>query len=288
MDTPAGAYLPVQTPAPTWQARLKRTLKPVLRPILGLVGNLGFDPGRLLLLRFLPRYLSHARRFRAQGGAIHAHMPIFVDWQEQAGAASGHYFHQDLLVATAIHEATPRRHIDVGSRVDGFVAHVAAFRTIELLDVRALQETGHPRIRYMQADLMDEASVPQAVSDSVSCLHVLEHLGLGRYGDEIDPRGHLRGFNNLLRMLEPGGTLYVSFPIGQATEVHFNAHRVFHPADVLGWADTPGTVELLRFDFVDDQGALHRDANPCGPLPPMYFGCGIYTLRKRAHGADPA
>jgi hypothetical protein len=288
MDTPAGAYVPAPPRSLTFKARLKRALKPVLRPILGLVGSLGFDPSRVLLLRYVPRYLAHARRFRAQGGTISAHMPIFVDWQEQAGTASGHYFHQDLLVASRIHDANPRRHIDVGSRVDGFVAHVAAFRTVEILDVRALQDTGHPRIRFMQADLMDEASVPVEITDSLSCLHVLEHFGLGRYGDAIDPNGHRRGFNHLLRMLEPGGTLYVSFPIGRATEVHFNAHRVFHPTEVLGWADTPGAVELLRFDFVDDQGALHRDANPAGPLPPMSFGCGIYTLRKRARDADPA
>ena len=294
MNTNAGSRSPHATPAtpaasakPTLKARLKRVLKPVLQPILGIVGVIGFDPLRILLLRFVPRYLAHARQFRRQGGTIDARMPIFVDWQEQAGTASGHYFHQDLLVATCIHEASPRRHIDVGSRVDGFVAHVAAFRPIEILDVRALQDTGHPHIRYMQADLMDEASVPQEITDSLSCLHVLEHLGLGRYGDAIDPNGHRRGFNNLLRMLEPGGTLYVSFPIGRATEVHFNAHRVFHPTDVLRWADTPDAVELLRFDFVDDQGALYRAANPAGPLPPMSFGCGIYTLRKRAGARAP-
>ncbi|MEN9417535.1 MAG: hypothetical protein RI988_1155 [Pseudomonadota bacterium] len=288
MDTSVSTCAPAPPPAPTFKKRLKRVLKPVLRPILGLIGGIGFDPTRVLLLRFLPRYLAHARRFREQGGTISAHMPIFVDWQEQAGTAGGHYFHQDLLVATRIHDAAPRRHIDVGSRVDGFVAHVASFRNIELLDVRALQDSGHPRIQFMQADLMDAQSVPAEITDSLSCLHVLEHFGLGRYGDAIEPNGHRRGFNNLLRMLEPGGTLYVSFPIGRATEVHFNAHRVFHPTEVLTWADTPGAVELLHFDFVDDQGALHRDANPAGQLPPMSFGCGIYTLRKRAREGSTA
>ena len=56
--------------------------------------------------------------------------PCLRDRYEAGGVASGHYFHQDLLVAQWLNAANPQRHIDVGSRVDGFVAHVAAFREI--------------------------------------------------------------------------------------------------------------------------------------------------------------
>ncbi len=239
---------------------------------------LGLDVRRLLALRYLPRYLADRRAFRRAGGVIARHQPVLEDLRAQAGTARGHYFHQDLLVATLVQQANPIRHLDVGSRIDGFVAHVASFREVEVIDIRPLGDTGHPRIRFMQADLMNVPSHLVGICDSLSCLHALEHLGLGRYGDPIDPEGHRKGFRNLHRLLAPSGILYLSFPIGESG-VHFNAHRVFAPAEPLEWAR--GLFELLRFDFVDDAGALHREQSPTH-LPALHYGCGIYTLRRTA------
>jgi hypothetical protein len=113
------------------------------------------------------------------------------------------------------------------------------------------------------------------ICDSLSCLHALEHFGLGRYGDPIDPLGHIRGFNNLNKMLKSGGTLYISFPIGKPG-VYFNAHRVFDSMDILKWIQ--GLFELVRFDYVDDLGSLHTRAML--PVHRLSYGCGIYTLKK--------
>ena len=132
-----------------------------------------------------------------------------------------------LLVASFIHEKNPIRHIDIGSRVDGYVAHVAAFRKIEVLDIRPLNHIGHENIQFLQADLMDSDVVVTEQTDSLSCLHAIEHFGLGRYGDQIDPLGYLRGFKNMLSMVKVGGIFYISFPISKRNEVHFNAHRFF-------------------------------------------------------------
>jgi hypothetical protein len=214
--------------------------------------------------------------FKKAGGVITHHYPIYTDYYEQAGTASGHYFHQDLLVATLIHKANPVRHIDVGSRMDGFIAHVASFRDIEVIDVRPLKNLVHTQIKFTQANLMMLDHSMVGICDSLSCLHALEHFGLGRYGDPIDPMGHIKGFNNLHKMLNSGGTLYISFPIGKS-EVHFNAHRVFEPREILKWAD--GLFDLARFDYVDDAGDLHCNTDLASP-PELKYGCGIYTLRK--------
>jgi hypothetical protein len=72
--------------------------------------------------------------FKNAGGKVTRKYMILKDYNEQAGSASGHYFHQDLLVASFIQKSSPERHIDVGSRIDGFVAHVASFRKIEILE----------------------------------------------------------------------------------------------------------------------------------------------------------
>ena len=142
-----------------------------------------------LRFRFLKDYLA----FKKFGGRIDRLFPIYYDYKEQAGSATGHYFHQDLLVANYIARNNPMRHIDVGSRIDGFVAHVAAFRPIEIIDVRELRDTGHENIRFKRMDLMKHEAIEPNICDSLSCLHAIEHFGLGRYGDPINPQGHLLG-----------------------------------------------------------------------------------------------
>jgi hypothetical protein len=230
------------------------------------------------------RFSRERQEFLRLGGVITHDFPIYSDYNKQAGTAKGHYFHQDLLVASMIHDAAPARHLDVGSSVEGFVAHVASFRNIEIFDIRPLTIEGHPRIRFVQGDLMRLDPQWLECTDSLSCLHALEHFGLGRYGDPIDPQGHLKGFANMCKMLKPGGTFYLGFPIGKPT-VHFNAHRVFHPMDAPGWAKD-ASLELVRYDYVDDQGDLHTQQNPA-QTPPLDFGCGIYTFRKLNSSAGP-
>lgn len=128
-------------------------------------------------------------------------------------------------------------------------------------------------------DLMAPGAVESEICDSLSCLHAIEHFGLGRYGDPINPQGHLIGFRNLLKMLKPGGVLYISFPISSTDQVHFNAHRVFRPDSILTWQpETP--IELLSFSFVDDAGHLHREVRFDAVPAETRYGCGIYTFRK--------
>ena len=233
-------------------------------------------PKSFLRLRTLLLFVKQRNHFRKKGGVISKYFPILTDFKDSAGNASGHYFHQDLLVAQMIYKSNPLKHLDIGSRIDGFVAHVASFREIEILDIRPLWDSTHPSIKYKTLDIMSE--VEENLSDSISCLHSIEHFGLGRYGDPIEPNGHRIGFTNLVKMLKPGGTLYISFPIGLSNEVYFNAHRVFHPLEIFTWGVE--SLKLKRFDFVDDFGSLKLDVDVfASDLKPVY-GCGIYTFVK--------
>jgi len=203
---------------------------------------------------------------------------VLSDLQDSAGTARGHYFHQDLLVAQFVEHHRPKRHIDVGSRIDGFVAHVASFRKIEVIDIRPMDNFGHPNISFIQGDLMRPNTIGKA--DSISCLHAIEHFGLGRYGDQIDPDGHIKGVTHLVDALEESGLLYISFPIGLRDEVHFNAHRVFHPKTILAFDCVRMNLTLIRFDCVDDGGNLHRNVEIDSILGKFRYGCGIYTFRR--------
>lgn len=227
------------------------------------------------------RFTEDLERFTEAGGQVTSVWPIISDFDDNAsGVLPGHYFNQDLLVASLIHKSRPRRHIDVGSSFAGFVAHVASFRAIEVLDIRPMDAVDHPQISFLQKDLAVSDPSFRGITDSLSCLHTIEHFGLGRYGDSIDPDGHLKGFQNLVDLLEPGGTLYISFPIGKKDAVHFNAHRVFHPLSVLSWPLADGGLELKEFSYEDDAHRLHRDV-PLGQfVPAVEYGCGIYTFRK--------
>lgn len=210
----------------------------------------------------LPRYLQDLRRFRGVYDGAVSLQPCLHDRFEEGGSAKSEYFWQDLLVARWIHADNPRRHVDIGSRVDGFVAHVASFREIEVFDVRTVTARV-PGVVFRQADLMDGDSLRAYVSgdgycDSLSCLHALEHFGLGRYGDPIQPRGYERGLENMVRLLQPLGRLYLSTPIG-AERVEFNANRVFDPLTILQCAQNYG-LELQSLTVIEPGGVEPREA----------------------------
>jgi SAM-dependent methyltransferase len=213
--------------------------------------------------------------------------PCLYDKDDLSGTGKGAYFHQDILVARKIYEANPRRHVDIGSRIDGFVAHVAVFREIEILDIRPLKSDVH-NIKFTQADLSGELP-PELVGccDSLSCLHTIEHFGLGRYGDPIKYTGYLEGLDNMHRILVPGGCFYFSTPIGPQ-RVEFNAHRIFSVRYLLELL-TP-RYELLSFAYVTDEGELREGIDLRRPEVQAgiednfgcQYGCGIFELRKKA------
>lgn len=243
-----------------------------------ILSRLGINVRVIASYRHLLKYLLQRKRWVQLGGKITKTYMVLTDYGDGAGTAKGHYFHQDLLVAKFIHEHQPTRHLDVGSRIDGFVAHVASFREVEVLDIRPLTPSEHQNIIFKQADLMESQAI--GLSDSVSCLHAIEHFGLGRYSDELDPMGHEKGLENLINLVEERGRLYIGVPIGEKDEVHFNAHRVFHPQSLPNLPCIQRNMKLVRFDYVRDDGSLIQDVSPREAVGSVTYGCGIYTFQK--------
>ena len=125
---------------------------------------------------------------------------------------------------------------------------------------------------------MDELNL-NLKTDSVSCLHAIEHFGLGRYKDKIDPDGYKKAFLNIINIIKLNGMFYISFPIGEKNEVHFNAHRVFHPLDIFKWKGCE-SLDLIRFDYVDDMGNLHQNQKNNMKNINVKYGCGIYSFKR--------
>jgi hypothetical protein len=207
--------------------------------------------------------------------------PILNEAKAESGINDKSYFYQDLYVAQEIFSANPLRHVDIGSRVDGFVAHVASFREIEIFDIRPLNSKIR-NAKFTKCDLMGPVvSDLIGCTDSLSCLHALEHFGLGRYGDPIDANGHLAGFENLSLMVKTGGTFYFSVPLGPL-RVEFNAHRVFSMDYLIKMFQFK--FQVKQFSYVSDNGELHVDVPFDGEDAKQNFncnyGCAIFTLLK--------
>jgi SAM-dependent methyltransferase len=207
--------------------------------------------------------------------------PIIKDRFSQSGVMNGHYFHQDLYVARRIFTNNPVRHLDIGSRTDGFVAHVAVFRKIEIMDIRD-QKSKVRNITFRKADLMQLPDDMINAFDSVSSLHAIEHFGLGRYGDPIDYFGYLKAIENITRILKPGGKFYFSVPIG-SQRIEFNAHRVFSVSYLLDLFSE--NFILDSFSYIDDKGDFFEevtlDQSEIDRNWGCKYGCGIFELSKR-------
>lgn len=241
-----------------------------------------FPTSNLNLLKVVPKFIANVKEFSKLGGKIDVFTPILDEFETPAGVMRGAYFHHDLLIARQIFERNPKRHIDVGSRIDGFVAHVASFREIEIIDIRKFESNVHQQIKSIQFDFSGIGKIPPITADSVSCLNTLEHFGLGRYSDPIDLNGHIKGFNNLISILEPGGILYVAIPVSNVATVFFNAHRTFLVDEILTWSEDRDILKLIRYDYVDAKGELHLDIE-ISDTPDEYGSSqcvGIYTFLK--------
>lgn len=248
-----------------------------------LTTQIGIDPRvALRSLRGLPRYVHDLFRFCSSYTGRLEIMPCLHDWYEEGGTTRSEYFWQDLLVAKKVFESNPEKHVDIGSRVDGFVAHVASFREIEVFDVRPITPQ-IPGVTFRQADFMKPVEGMAGYCDSLSCLHALEHFGLGRYGDPIDAKGFERGLVNMACLLKEDGVFYLSAPVG-IDRVEFNAHRVFDPCVIVNLA-VKNSLKLFALTVIWPGGRVEElalDESQLSNLAIQRYALGIFIFVKCA------
>lgn len=235
--------------------------------------------------KYLFKLLNDKRQFKKQANGdlsfpISKLNPCYFDATDNAGSISMHYFWQDLHVAQLIHRNNPAKHIDIGSRLEGFICNVASFREIEVYDIRPL-ETKINNVSFKQVDVMDINSIGINQFESASSLHALEHFGLGRYTDKICYNGFEIGFNNITKALKQNGKFYFSVPIGKQ-RVEFHAHRVFSLKYLLELISQNYNID--SFSYVDDENIFYPNSNYKDGLENNFncrFGCGIFELTKK-------
>jgi SAM-dependent methyltransferase len=205
-------------------------------------------PFRTSLFSAIPRYsgfLLDWSRFRRAGGKakVADFYPCLFD-RTAATQFDPHYFYQAVWAMKNVMAHGTRSHVDVGSDVR-FVGMLSVVTEVTFIDIRPL-EVVLDNLSSRKGSILSLPYDDGAVS-SLSSLHVIEHIGLGRYGDPIDPDGARKAARELVRVLAPGGRLYVSAPIGRS-RVQFNGHRVFGPQEIVGLFDGLALVDMAMVD----------------------------------------
>jgi hypothetical protein len=200
--------------------------------------------------------------------------PNFLDRYEPAGRVPRHYFLQDIWAAKKVFQSGVDNHYDIGSRLDGFIAHCLAFTKVTMLDIRPLPYSIQD-LRFIECDCTNMAGIASESLMSLSTLHAMEHVGLGRYGDPVDPEGYVKAINEIQRVVARGGNLYFTLPIGRQ-RVEFNSHRVFDPMYIVALFDT---LQLVGFSAINDRDEFVENARLDG-FGDASYSCGLFHFRK--------
>jgi hypothetical protein len=221
------------------------------------------------------QYFSDWKAFRGAGGtaSLADLNPQLFDRNSETQSGGGHYFYQDIWALRKLVELNPTEHHDVGSRFDGFVGQATAICPVVCYDIRP--PSFHlPRLEFRLGSILKLPSPNNSVR-SLSCLHVAEHIGLGRYGDDLDPDGTVKALKELMRVLASGGQLLYSMPIGRE-RVCFNAERVWNPERPI---QVMNELRLVEFKAVNDTGQFVERAVP-KDFSASSYSCGLYHFTR--------
>ncbi|MDM0104002.1 DUF268 domain-containing protein [Variovorax sp. J22R24] len=185
-----------------------------------------------------------------------------------------HYTYHPAWAARVLAQTRPAKHIDISSTIN-FATLVSAFIPVEFYDYRPAP-IALPGLECGEADLLSLPFADGSIK-SLSCMHVLEHIGLGRYGDKLDPDGDLKAIGELLRVLAPRGDLLIAVPVGKP-KVQFNAHRVYDAIDFSNYFNGVSLIERALIEESGDRGIIENPSD--AQFREQAYGCGCFWFRK--------
>lgn len=197
--------------------------------------------------------------------------PCFNDNKLETSFDS-HYIYHPAWAARIVKSYMPDFHVDISSTLH-FSTLLSAFIPVKFFDFRPAQ-LNLSNLTSGREDLTS-LSFPDNSIVSLSCMHTVEHIGLGRYGDKIDPTGDLKAMNELKRVLSVGGSLLFVVPVGKSSVV-FNAHRIYDYEQVIGFFSD---LSLKQFSLVTDSGEFIEFANK-NLSDSQSYGCGCFWFSK--------
>lgn len=230
------------------------------------------------LLFSVPRYYSFIKDYNnykkldSKGELMWKEVLPNIHEKDSTHELDAHYFFQSIWALSKIRDNSPKKHVDVGSQT-AFAGTLSVTTEVDFVDLRELH-VNLPRFNSIKGSILDLPYSNNSVS-SLSCLHVVEHIGLGRYGDPLNPEGSKLACKELSRILAVGGDLYLSLPIGRP-RICFNAHRIHSPSQILEYFKD---LTLIEFSGVDDQGNYLTNVS-MDILKDASYACGMFHFRK--------
>lgn len=178
------------------------------------------------------------------------------------------YFFQDSWAARHIFTLKPAHHYDIGSSAKT-IGILSQFVPITMIDIRPI-ELELPNLFFQKGSILQLPFEDDSIQ-TLSSLCVIEHIGLGRYGDPIDAFGSEKAIAELKRVIKIGGIILISLPVDSENIIYFNAHRAFTRSYIIQLFD--------GFEIVDEQ---YHYGNKMVDLydPDKGFGTGMFVFRK--------
>ncbi len=223
-----------------------------------------------------PRYIIDCWKYSKMEGAESIKLvdtyPCLFDKTSKTGVDS-HYFYQDLWAFRKIYSLKPELHVDVGSNAK-FVGFLTAITQVHFVDIRPLEVSNIENLENIKGSILDLPYENGSLS-SISCLHVAEHIGLGRYGDPLEPLGTKKAATELSRCLAKGGNLFFALPVGRS-RLCFNAHRIHSPGQIL---DYFRDLKLVELSGSTDQKVFVENID-IAKLKNEKYACGMFQFTK--------
>ena len=253
----------------------------LLLSMLSFIKRLPHKVRRALVL--CKQFVTVIKQFRELQS--HSEPRFSIAWKDRwlhlrdATATTGfdrHYVFHTAWASRIIAETRPAQHIDIASSLY-FVSSVSAFVPTRFIDFRPA-DLGLSGL-VSEAGTLMQLPFPDNSLESLSCMHVVEHVGLGRYGDPLDYEGDIKAARELARVIAPGGAMLFVVPVSGEARIQFNAHRIYTYDQVLKLF--PG-LDLVEFALIPDDGAkdgLIRHADPKLAAQQTY-GCGCFHFVK--------
>lgn len=199
--------------------------------------------------------------------------PCLTDWTEKTGF-DAHYIYHPAWAARVVKKINPKKHIDISSTLT-FCSVLSAFIPVEFYDYRPAPLILEG-LQSKRGDLMKLPFKSDSV-ESISCMHTVEHIGLGRYGDTIDPEGDLKAIKELKRVVKKGGSLIFVTPVGHST-LRFNAHRIYAYAQIVNYFEG---FTLKEYALLPDDTSKGLVKNASQHLTDkQHWGCGCFWFVK--------
>lgn len=186
-----------------------------------------------------------------------------------------HYVYHTAWAARKVAEIKPAFHIDISSSLF-FSGLVSAFIPVKFYDYRPA-ELSLSNLKSEHGDLMALPFENDSVQ-SLSCMHTIEHVGLGRYGDPYDQEGDLKAINELKRVLAIDGNLLFVVPVGKP-KIEFNAHRIYSLEQILDYFKG---LELKEFTLIPEKQGAPIIGATADQVAAEDYGCGCFWFVKKS------